>query len=132
MLVKEVMNKKVIVVEPEAFLKEAIAIMNDNNIGSVVVVKNNKIVGILTEGDVLRMLVKNKIMDINQLKVEDTMTRWVITIGPDDTIKKAIELMMKYHIKKLPVVKNEKLVGIITASDIATVQPKLIEKLLGS
>jgi predicted transcriptional regulator len=36
---------------------------------------------------------------------------------------------MKYHIKKLPVVKNEKLVGIITASDIATVQPKLIEKL---
>jgi len=52
-----------------------------------------------------------------------------LTVKPDDTVEKAIELMMKNKIKKLPVVKNKKLVGIITSNDIAVLQPKLIEKL---
>jgi CBS domain-containing protein len=129
MLVKDVMNKNAITAEPETSVRETIRMMIDNHIGSVIVVKNNKIVGIMTERDVLVELATNKDRDIDQLKVGDIMTRWIITVKPDDTVEKAIELMMKNKIKKLPVVKNEKLVGIITSNDIAVLEPKLIEKL---
>lgn len=129
MLVKEVMNKNVITTGPETSVRDAIRIMTDNHIGSVVVVKNNKIVGIMTERDVLLTIAENSRIDVDKLKVADVMTRWIITVKPNDTIEKAIELMMENKIKKLPVVKNNKLVGIITASDIAVIQPKLIEKI---
>jgi CBS domain-containing protein len=129
MLVKDVMNKKTITVEPETSVREAIRMMIDNHIGSVVVVKNNRTVGIMTERDVLIELATNRDRDIDQLKVVDIMTRWIVTVKPDDTVEKAIDLMIKNKIKKLPVVNNEKLVGVITSSDIAVLEPKLIEKL---
>lgn len=129
MLVKEVMNRKVITIDSEMKVREAIRIMIDNEVGSLVVTKNNKIVGILTERDIIKAMSKENTKDTGQLKILDVMTRWVITVDPNTQIEKAIELMVKYKIKKLPVIKNEELVGIITATDIAVVEPKLIEKL---
>ncbi|HKZ45618.1 MAG TPA: CBS domain-containing protein [archaeon] len=129
MLVEEVMNKNVVVTEPEASIREVARTMADNHIGSVIVVKNGEIVGIVTDRDVLICLAKDGMADIDQIKVKEIMTRWVITVRPIDSIEKAIELMTKYKIKKLPVVKNEKIVGILTASDIAILHPILLEKL---
>jgi CBS domain-containing protein len=129
MLIKDIMNKNVITTEPETSVREAIRTMVDNHIGSVVVVKNNKTVGIMTERDVLRELATDKYRDVDQLKVGDIMTRWIIAIEPDNTVEKAINLMVKNKIKKLPVIKNDKLVGIITSSDMAVLQPKIIQKL---
>jgi predicted transcriptional regulator len=53
----------------------------------------------------------------------------VITVEPDKTIEEAVNLMTKHKIKKLPVVEDNKLVGIVTASDIIVVEPKLIESI---
>jgi len=127
MLVKDAMNTKVITTEPETNLRDAITLMTDNHIGSLVVLKNNKIVGIITERDILITCAKSG--HIDDMKVEDIMTYSVVIVKPDYTIEKAVEIMSKNKIKKLPVVKNERLIGIITASDIAAIQPRIMKEL---
>ena len=120
------MNRNVIAVKPETSVREAAKVMAKYHIGSLIILEENRIAGIITEGDILRkVIVEGK--DLDETKVRDIMTEKVFTIEPDKTIEDAVRLMMEKKIKKLPVIENEKLVGIITASDIMVVEPKLIE-----
>ncbi|MFH8109765.1 MAG: CBS domain-containing protein [Candidatus Aenigmatarchaeota archaeon] len=126
MLIKDVMNRNVIATKPEVSVREAAKIMTKYHIGSLIILEDEKIAGIITEGDIIRkVIVEGK--DLDETKVRDIMTEKVITITPDKTVEDAVKLMMEKRIKKLPVVDNEKLIGIITASDIMVVEPKLIE-----
>jgi CBS domain-containing protein len=123
MLVKDVMNKHVITVEPDTPLLEAAQIMADNHIGCLVVVQKGKPIGMVTERDILVAIASE--VNIKKSKVKDIMTHYLITIGPNRPINKAIKLMTENKIKKLPVVDEKgKLVGIITTSDIISAQPK--------
>jgi len=126
MLVREIMNKNVIGTNPNASAREAAKIMSQYHIGSLLVLEDKKIVGIITEGDILKKVV-SKHKDLDEIKVSEIMTTKVVTIEPDKTIEDAVDLMLQNRIKKLPVVENEKVVGIVTASDIIVVEPKLIE-----
>jgi CBS domain-containing protein len=119
------MNKNVITVKPDFILKKAAEIMSNYHIGSLVVLESNKLVGILTERNILVAVAEGRNPELTT--VEEVMTRKVITIEPSKTIEDAVALMKEHSIKKLPVVDNDKLVGIITASDIIVVEPKLIE-----
>jgi CBS domain-containing protein len=125
MLIRDVMNKNVVMAGPEITVKEAARIMSKFHIGSLIILKNKKIIGIITERDILASVAQGK--DAELTTVEEIMTKNVITIAPDKTIEDAISLMTEHNIKKLPVVDVDELVGIITASDIITVEPKLIE-----
>jgi len=125
MLVREVMNKKVMTVKPDLILRKAAEIMSNYHIGSLVVLENDKLAGILTERNVLVAVAEGK--DPELTTVEEVMAKKVITIEPGKTIEDAVNLMKDNKIKKLPVIDGEKLVGIITASDIIVVEPKLIE-----
>lgn len=58
--------------------------------------------------------------------VEEIMTKNVLTVDPEANVEAAVDIMMKNKIKKLPVVSEDKIVGIVTASDIIVVEPKLI------
>ena len=127
MIVKDVMNRNVIVGKPDVTLKEASKVMSQYHIGSLVVVEKEKIVGIITERNVLKSVAQGKNPELTT--VEDIMSKNVITIEPDKKIDEAVELMMKHKIKKLPVVSNKKLVGIVTCSDISVVEPKLIQSI---
>jgi|YelNatPaOPRAMG01_1025707.scaffolds.fasta_scaffold06123_2 CBS domain-containing protein len=130
MLIKEVMNRDVIAVKPETSVREAAKVMAKYHIGSLIILEEERIAGIITEGDILRkVIVEGK--DLDETKVREIMTERVFTIEPDKTIDDAVKLMTEKKIKKLPVMENEKLVGIITASDIMVVEPKLIEAIAG-
>ena len=111
MKVKEIMNK-VIVVEHDISVKEVAKIMSNRNIGSLVVLKNNKIAGIITEKDILK--------NISSLekKISAVMSKNVITIDLNESIDNAALIMSENKIKRLPVIDNNKLVGILTATDI--------------
>ncbi len=111
MQVKEIMNKAV-VIEHDVSVKEAAKIMSSRNIGSLIFLKNNKIKGIITEKDILR-----NISSLNK-KISSIMSKNVITINQDESLDNAALLMTEKKIKRLPVMNNEKLVGIITATDI--------------
>lgn len=130
MLIKEVMNRDVIAAKPEMSVREAAKVMSKYHIGSLIVLEEEKIAGIITEGDILRkVIVEGK--DLDETRIKEIMTENVITITPDKTIDDAVKIMTEKKIKKLPVVDNDKLIGIITASDIMVVEPKLIEAIAG-
>jgi CBS domain-containing protein len=124
MLIRNIMNKKVIVAKPEVTLKEASEVMSKLHIGSLIITQDEKIVGILTGTDVLKSVAQGKNPDATS--VEEIMSKDVKTISPDKSIQDAVDLMVKHKIKKLPVVDGKKLLGMITASDIVVVEPKLV------
>lgn len=124
MFVRNVMNKKVVTAKPEITLREASKVMSQLHIGSLVIVEEEKIVGILTSSDVLKAIAKDRDPDLTL--AEEMMSKPVKTIEPDKTVEEAVNIMIENRIKKLPVVRDGKLIGIITASDIIVVEPKLI------
>ncbi len=126
-LVKDVMNKNVVVAKPIVTLREAAKVMGEMNMGSLIVMEEEKIVGIVTSTDILKAIGEGK--DPDKITIGDIMSKNVITIQADEPLDKAVELMIKNKIKKLPVLMNERLVGIITVSDIAIVEPKIVASL---
>ena len=128
MLVRDAMNRKVIAIKPTATAREAAQIMTKYRIGSLLVMEDEKLLGIVTELDILwKIVAKNR--DPETTLVNEIMTKEVITIKPDQTLEEAAQIMVEKRIKKLPVVENDKVVGIITATDLISIQPKLIEAL---
>ena len=114
--VEDVMIKNVITVEESASIKNAATKMAEANVGSIVVTKNNESIGIVTERDFVQRYAAKGI-SLSSL-VRDIMTLSLITIDPNDTIWEAAELMKTHNIHKLPVIKDKKIVGIITNSDL--------------
>ena len=98
--------------------------MNEHNIGSVVVLRDGVPVGILTERDILRGLVIYK--GLPELKVGKLMSSPLITCSPETPIPKAFALMREHHIRRLPVMDGNKLVGIVTERDIIYWMLKLV------
>ena len=127
MLVKDLMNRKVITVSEDTSIVEAASLMADNHVGSLVVVLHKKIRGILTERDIMIGLAQLG-EDLPAASVRDIMTNYVYTITPQAGALKGIRLMADNNIKKLPVVDGDLLVGIITVTDIILNYPKLAPK----
>jgi CBS domain-containing protein len=102
---------------PETPVIEALKMMADINIGALVVVKGEEVVGIFSERDYARKLVlKGRSHDTTTVK--DIMTTGVITVNPDQSMDDCMALMTTKRIRHLPVVENHKLVGIISIGDV--------------
>lgn len=128
MLVKEVMNTDVKTISQDSSIKEAAQLMSEFSIGSLIVVENERVVGIVTERDIMKKVVAEA-RDSEQTMVKEIMTRDVIMIEPDTDIQDAADIMMDKGIKKLPVVEGNALVGIVTATDLCMASPKMVEQL---
>jgi len=128
MLVKQAMTKKVIATKIKTPVRDVAKMMTKYRVGSVVVLDGDKIAGIITELDIIWKVVSAD-LNPNMTKVEDIMTKKVVTIEANKSLEDATALMVENNIKKLPVVDKGKLVGIITATDLISVQPKMIEDL---
>lgn len=124
-LVRDVMTKDVRVVRPDTLVKEVVATMNKFNIGSIVVVKSDLPVGVITERDILRRIVEPCLAP-ETLRAREVMTSPVITIGDTASIDEAAKIMARKKVKRLLVMDNEKLAGIITFTDIVTQVPNLL------
>lgn len=125
-IVKEWMTPSVITVGRGTPISEAHRIMKENNIRRLPVVQKNKLVGIVTIGDVREASPSDattlSIWELNylwaQLTVEKVMTSDLISVKPDTAILDAAQLMLEHKVSGLPVVENDTLVGIITESDV--------------
>ena len=127
--IENVMVSDVITVEAEATVREAVDIMNKHEIGCLVVVdEEEKPVGVMTERDLLRrVLAKRK--DPVRTKVSQIMSKPIITATPHMDLEAAAKLMFEKKIKKLPVVEDGQLVGLVTLTDMVRVQPQIIKVL---
>ncbi|MFA5019736.1 MAG: CBS domain-containing protein [Candidatus Pacearchaeota archaeon] len=111
MKVSEVMSQAM-VIDYALDLRGAAKMMSKNKRETLIIVSGNKIMGILTERDIL-----SHISSLN-LEVGEVMTKKIVSISPEKTLEQAMELMIKNNIKNLPVIENKKLVGLIKLSDI--------------
>ncbi len=118
-LVKQEMNKNVRMLTSNDTVKKAAEDMAKYWMGSLVIVDDGKLVGIVTERDILSKLVTPG-KDPSKVKIKDIMSKNVITIEEDKKIEDAVKLLKAHNIKKLPVMKKGKLTGIITTTDIIT------------
>jgi CBS domain-containing protein len=126
--VKEIMKKYVITVEPDLTMSDAAKIMSNNRIGSVIVMKNNKPVDIITTDDITTVVARG--LDPKKLKIKNFKKREkkkFITASPDEDILKVTKLMVKEGIKRVPIVKNGKLIGIVSDKEILSASPELID-----
>ncbi len=124
--VSEVMSFPVITATKDTTIYDIANIMTENNIGAVVIVENNKPIGIVTERDIIKRVVSKNLKPKDVL-AEEVMSKKIITINQNASINEAAKLMATHGVKRLPVVKNGELVGIITQSDIVKVSPELLE-----
>jgi len=128
MIVKEIMTRSVKTVRPEDTVKVAAQVMNEHRIGSLVVVSGTgEVVGILTERDILANVVATG-KSADDVKISDIMTPNIVTITSNKTLEEAADVMTENKIKKLPVVEEGRLVGIVTASDLIAYEKDLIKK----
>ena len=119
--IEDWMSKPVRSVKPDMPLKDAIAMMDQNNIGGLPVVeKNDKPVGVITERDILRRVCA-KGVNIEKSKVSDIMTKNPVTVDHTASILEVTRLMSENNFRRLLVVKNGKLIGVITAKDVIEV-----------
>jgi acetoin utilization protein AcuB len=125
--VNEWMSKSVITVGPDTPIGDAHQLMKEKKIRRLPVVKNEKLIGIVTIGDVREASPSDatslSIWELNyiwgKLTVEKVMTKNVLTVTPDATVIKAAKLMLENKISGLPVVdSSQQLVGMITESDV--------------
>jgi CBS domain-containing protein len=117
--VGEVMKKEVVMIDSSLTVKDAARKMKEAGIGCVVVTEKNVPVGILTERDFVRKIAANE--KPMSTPIKDVMTSPLILIDPDSTLWELAELMKQKKIHRVPVVDENKLVGIITATDITRI-----------
>ncbi len=123
MKVSEVMGKPVII-SPDATVKDAAKKMSELNITTLMVIDINKLVGILTEGDISRRFATSDRLS-KDVCVRDIMSSQLIKVEADENVEYACHLMTKNEIRRLPVVSKGRLVGIITSDYIAKHLPEI-------
>jgi len=126
MLVRDIMTRDVITVKSDTYVLDAERIMESHKIGRLPIVDKGKLVGVVTKDDVLKAS-PSSTTSFNQrqlfylmskLTVKEIMKTTVVTISPETTIEKAVAIAQKNRIGSLPVVKGDRVVGIMTTNDI--------------
>lgn len=117
MELKDIMVQSVVTIEPNDSVKEAAKRMDLYEIGCLIVVGKSGVVGILTERDILTKVVETS-KNAEKTKVSEIMSTKLVVGAPDMDIVDAARLMLQKKIKKLPVVIDSKLVGLVTFTDI--------------
>jgi len=99
-------------------LIEAAALMRDDDVGSIPVVDNGQLVGIVTDRDiVVRAIAEQR--DLARTTVDEIASHDPVTVGPDQDLNEALELMATYQVRRLPVVEDGRLVGMLAQADLA-------------
>jgi CBS domain-containing protein len=116
MQVKDIMHPDVKSTSPDGTFAQVATLLHENGISSVVVLEGGKLVGIVTERDLVNLVADG--IDPQQAKVGERMTRELDTVGPRTDIAEAAEHMARLRIRHLPVVEEGALVGIISIRDL--------------
>jgi CBS domain-containing protein len=124
-IVKEAMKAKPVTVQPETSVKDAARLMKEHKIGNCIIAKE-KPIGIVTESDIVRKIVAED-KQASSITVKNIMSTPVMVIDPYVPLEKAMKKMLKSNIRRLPVVEQGKLIGIITQKDISRISPVLHE-----
>lgn len=124
-LVRDIMNSPVISASPYSTVEDVASRMKEHKIGSIIIMENEKPLGIVTDWDIVSNAVTKDIKP-SMLKASDIMQQ-LHTIEGEEGVTEAARLLRQHNIKRLGVVYKSKLVGIISASDVISVTPDLVD-----
>jgi len=125
MTIADVMTKSVISVDASLTINEAAKMMEDAKVGAVIVMENNTPIGIVTDRDFAIKVVAHAYNITTHVK--QIMSSPLFSINSDESVRTAADLMHDRGIRKLPVIDNEKIIGIITATDIVNLLAVCVE-----
>jgi len=125
-IVKEAMKTNLAIVKPTTSVLDAAKIMKKRKLGNILIVEKKRPIGILTESDILRKIVAEG-KNAKDIQVKNVMSTPVIVIDPYVTLEEAMKTMGKCNVRRLPVIENNELIGIITQKDISRISPILHE-----
>jgi len=126
--VEDVMVSEVVVLDENFSAKKAAEIMAQEGVSAIIVTAEGKANGILTERDILKRIVAED-KNSRKTKVKEIMTSPLVTIGPSTDLEEAAQLMFEKKIKNLPVIHENRLVGLISLQDICRLQPEVLRTL---
>ncbi len=122
--VRDAMTARPITITESTIVEKCAKIMLEHKVGSLIVVEGNSIVGMITERDFVNNVIARG-LDPKKLTARDIMRINIITISPNIDIFEAMLKMNKEHVRRLPVVENNKIIGFLTHRDILKIQPEL-------
>lgn len=118
MVIKEMMSTELVTVNPNETLAQASTKMAEQDVGFLPVVVQEQLVGVITDRDIVARAI-SKGLDPNSTHVSEFMTKEFITGTPDMSHEDACKLMMDHQIRRLPIVENNQLVGVVGLADLA-------------
>ena len=116
--VRDVMTPGVRTVSPSQSLAEAAAVMKGEDVGSVPVVEDDRLAGIVTDRDIVIRVVAER-RDPRTVKVDEVASRQLVTVEPEQDLDEALALMARHQVRRLPVVEAGRLVGMLAQADVA-------------
>jgi CBS domain-containing protein len=116
--VRQVMTPIVRTVRPSQSLVEAAEVMKGEDVGSVPVVEEGRLAGILTDRDIVTRAVAER-RDPQAVKVDEVASRDLVTVEPEQDLDEALALMAQHQVRRLPVVEEGRLVGMLAQADVA-------------
>ena len=123
--VGDIMGRGVVTTNPNASVKEACELMTKHDIGGITVVDKGKISGIMTQGDVVNIVANGQ--NPNKIKIKEVMSKDITVISPDVDLGEAAKVMVEAKVKRLPVVREGRLIGVITQADIVKISPSIYD-----
>jgi len=124
-IVREVMKTNPVIVPPDITVQEAAALMKSHKVDSCFI-GSEKPLGIVTERDIVRKVVAENLHP-SKVPVNKIMTTPIVVIDPFASLQNAMEMMGKCHVRRLPVIEHDQLIGVITQKDILKITPTLKE-----
>ena len=113
----EVKGPDVWSISPDVSVYDALCMMADKDVGALLVVENERLVGIISERDYARKIILQGKTSKDTL-VREIMSTHLFTIHPDQTVEEAMEMMSRRHIRHLPVIADDKVLGVISIGDV--------------
>ena len=125
--IKNWMKKGIVYTNKNKNIVQAAKIMANKNVGSLVIMDGSKAIGILTVTDILKRVVA-KNLDLNKTKIKDIMSKNLITASSNQSFMQVSKLMQDKKIKHLLITENNKIVGIITSTDVVKLMSGGVER----
>jgi CBS domain-containing protein len=118
--VKDILKEKdgtILSVAPDNVVLDALRLMSEKNVGALVVLENERLVGIFSERDYARKIILKGRTSLDT-QVSEIMTRDVFTVSPEETIERCMQLMTDKRIRHLPVEQSNKVIGVVSIGDV--------------
>lgn len=117
-VVRDIMTKEIVTIDGDKTALEAAKMMAEKGISSLFVLKGGTTAGIVSERDFIKKICAKELA-VSQVKVSDIMSKILTTATPDTPIEVAVQRMVNHKVRRLPILEGDKVVGIITVTDLA-------------